>query len=186
MEIFSELLTKDYFVLFLVIGLGIALGNLRIKGISFDTSAVIFVAIFFGYLYNLYGIAFSVPPIIQSVGLVLFIYTIGMQAGPSFFSSFKEQGTKLIALAAITVITGGLTAVSISYIYNVDMNMMSGLLTGALTSTPGLAASIESSHSPLASIGYGIAYPFGVLGVILFVKLVFLLIQANNQKQNVG
>lgn len=183
MEIFSELLTKDYFVLFLVIGLGIALGNLRIKGISFDTSAVIFVAIFFGYLYNLYGIAFSVPPIIQSVGLVLFIYTIGMQAGPSFFSSFKEQGTKLIALAAITVITGGLTAVSISYIYNVDMNMMSGLLTGALTSTPGLAASIESSHSPLASIGYGIAYPFGVLGVILFVKLGPTLFRVNLKEE---
>ncbi|MGJ8761301.1 MAG: aspartate:alanine exchanger family transporter [Polaribacter sp.] len=171
MEFFLELLTKDYFVLFLVIGLGIALGNIRIKGISFDTSAVIFVAIFFGYLYNLNGITFNIPPIIQSVGLVLFIYTIGMQAGPSFFSSFKEQGAKLILLAGITVITGGITAVSISYIYDVDMNMMSGLLTGALTSTPGLAASIEASQSPLASIGYGIAYPFGVLGVILFVKL---------------
>ncbi|WP_178986558.1 aspartate:alanine exchanger family transporter [Winogradskyella helgolandensis] len=171
MEFFSELLTHDYFVLFLVIGLGIALGNIRIKGISFDTSAVIFVAIFFGYLYNLYGIDFSIPPIIQSVGLVLFIYTIGMQAGPSFFSSFKEQGVKLIALASITVITGGITAISISYIYDVDINMMSGLLTGALTSTPGLAASIEASRSTLASIGYGIAYPFGVLGVILFVKL---------------
>ncbi|WP_405610594.1 aspartate:alanine exchanger family transporter [Polaribacter sp. Asnod1-A03] len=171
MEFFSELLTKDYFVLFLVIGLGIALGNIKIKGINFDTSAVIFVAIFFGYLYNLYGIDFSIPPIIQSVGLVLFIYTIGMQAGPSFFSSFKEQGVQLIILAGITVITGGVTAISISYIYDVDMNMMSGLLTGALTSTPGLAASIEASQSPLASIGYGIAYPFGVLGVILFVKL---------------
>lgn len=183
MDIFSELLNKDYFVLFLVIGLGIALGNVRVKGINFDTSAVIFVAIFFGYLYNLYGITFSIPPIIQSVGLVLFIYTIGMQAGPSFFSSFKEQGTKLIALAAITVVTGGLTAVSISYMYHVDMNMMSGLLTGALTSTPGLAASIESSHSPLASIGYGIAYPFGVLGVILFVKLAPILFKANIKKE---
>lgn len=179
MELISDLLVKDYFVLFLVIGLGIALGNVRIKGIAFDTSAVIFVAIFFGYLYNLYGITFSIPPIIQSVGLVLFIYTIGMQAGPSFFSSFKEQGTKLIILAGITVLTGGITAVSISYFYDVDMNMMSGLLTGALTSTPGLAASIEASNSPLASIGYGIAYPFGVLGVILFVKLGPMLFRVN-------
>ncbi|WP_166386195.1 MULTISPECIES: aspartate:alanine exchanger family transporter [unclassified Polaribacter] len=183
MEFFLELLTKDYFVLFLVIGLGIALGNIRIKGISFDTSAVIFVAIFFGYLYNLNGITFNIPPIIQSVGLVLFIYTIGMQAGPSFFSSFKEQGAKLILLAGITVITGGITAVSISYIYDVDMNMMSGLLTGALTSTPGLAASIEASQSPLASIGYGIAYPFGVLGVILFVKLGPTLFRVNIKKE---
>ncbi|QXP80449.1 MULTISPECIES: aspartate:alanine exchanger family transporter [Winogradskyella] len=179
MGFISELLTKDYFVLFLVIGFGIALGNVRIKGISFDTSAVIFVAIFFGYLYNFYGVNFSIPPIIQSVGLVLFIYTIGMQAGPSFFSSFKENGAKLILLAGISVIAGGLTAISISYLYDVDMNMMSGLLTGALTSTPGLAASIEASGSPLASIGYGIAYPFGVLGVILFVKLGPLLFKVN-------
>jgi len=171
MDFITELVTKDYFVLFLVIGLGTALGNVRIKGISFDSSAVIFVAIFFGYLYDLYGVNFSIPPIIQSVGLVLFIYTIGMQAGPSFFNSFKEQGTSLLVLAGTTVLTGGITAVAISYIYDVDMNMMSGLLTGALTSTPGLAASIEASNSPLASIGYGIAYPFGVLGVILFVKL---------------
>ncbi|WP_179375360.1 aspartate:alanine exchanger family transporter [Winogradskyella wichelsiae] len=183
MELISELLTKDYFVLFLVIGFGIALGNVRVKGISFDTSAVIFVAIFFGYLYDLYDVTFNIPPIIQSVGLVLFIYTIGMQAGPSFFSSFKEQGAKLILLAGISVVAGGLTAISISYIYDVDMNMMSGLLTGALTSTPGLAASIEASGSPLASIGYGIAYPFGVLGVILFVKLGPSLFKVNIKKE---
>jgi len=186
MELITELLTKDYFVLFLVIGLGTALGNVQVKGISFDTSAVIFVAIFFGYLYNLYGVNFSIPPVIQSVGLVLFIYTIGMQAGPSFFSSFKEQGTTLLVLAGTTVLTGGITAVAISYIYDVDMDMMSGLLTGALTSTPGLAASIEASNSPLASIGYGIAYPFGVLGVILFVKLGPALFRVNmkNEEEN--
>ncbi|MGB5444349.1 MAG: TrkA C-terminal domain-containing protein [Psychromonas sp.] len=186
MELITELLTKDYFVLFLVIGLGTAIGNVRVKGISFDTSAVIFVAIFFGYLYNLYGVNFSIPPIIQSVGLVLFIYTIGMQAGPSFFSSFKEQGTTLLVLAGTTVVTGGITAVAIAYIYDVDMNMMSGLLTGALTSTPGLAASIEASNSPLASIGYGIAYPFGVLGVILFVKLapVLFRVDMKNEEEN--
>jgi len=171
MEIFKELITKDYFVLFLVIGLGIAIGKIKIKGIYFDLSAVIFVAIFFGYLYNSFGISFSLPPIIQKVGLLLFIYTIGMQAGPTFFSSFKDQGSKLLILAGTAVITGGIVAVSLSYIYGVDMKMMTGLLTGALTSTPGLAAAIEASRSPLASIGYGIAYPFGVLGVILFVKL---------------
>lgn len=171
MDFFMELITKDYFVLFLIIGLGIAIGKIKIKGIYFDLSAVIFVAIFFGYLYNSFGIVFSLPPIIQSVGLVLFIYTIGMQAGPSFFNAFREQGLKLIALAGVTVITAAIVSISISYIYGVDMKMMTGLLTGALTSTPGLAAAIESAHSPLASIGYGIAYPFGVLGVILFVKL---------------
>jgi len=178
-----ELVTKDYFVLFLVIGIGIAIGKIKIKGIYFDLSAVIFVAIFFGYLYHSFGIDFTMPKIIQSIGLVLFIYTIGMQAGPTFFSSFKEQGLKLIALAAVTVITGGIVAVSISYIYGIDMKMMIGLLTGALTSTPGLAAGIEASHSPLASIGYGIAYPFGVLGVILFVKLSPKILKVNLEKE---
>ncbi|MEN8137228.1 MAG: aspartate:alanine exchanger family transporter [Bacteroidota bacterium] len=171
MEILKELITTDYFVLFLIIGLGITIGKIKYKGIYFDLSAVIFVAIFFGFLYNSYGIEFNLPPIIQSIGLVLFIYTIGMQAGPSFFNAFREQGIKLIALAGITVISGALVAISISFIYDIDMAMMTGLLTGALTSTPGLAAAIEASHSSLASIGYGIAYPFGVLGVILFMKL---------------
>ena len=171
MDVLSSLLTKDYFVLFTVIAFGIGLGNIKIKGIKFDLSAVIFVAIFFGYLYNLYGITFTMPPIIQRIGLVLFIYTIGMQAGPSFFNSFKNQGSKLLILAATTVISGAIVAIIISYWFGVDMKMMTGLFTGALTSTPGLAAAIDASHSPLASIGYGIAYPFGVLGVILFVKL---------------
>lgn len=171
MELVQSLLLKDYFILFLVIGLGIAIGKIKVKGISFDLSAVIFVAIFLGYLYNTAGIDFTIPPIIQSVGLVLFIYTIGMQAGPSFFNAFKEQGAKLILLSGITVVSGGVIALIISMTYGVEMNMVTGLLTGALTSTPGLAAAIEASKSPLASIGYGIAYPFGVLGVILFVKL---------------
>ena len=183
MNLIKDLLTQDFFVLFLVIGLGIALGKLKIKGICFDLSAVIFVAIFFGYLYNLFGVKFEIPPIIQNVGLILFIYTIGMQAGPSFFNAFKEQGSKLIILAAVTVLSGAGVAILLSYIYGVDMKLMTGLLTGALTSTPGLAAAIQSSHSPLASIGYGIAYPFGVLGVILFVKLSPKLFRVSLEKE---
>lgn len=171
MDSILSLLTKDYFVLFLVIGLGIAVGKINIKGVKFDLSAVIFVALLFGYLYHVNHLKFSIPPIIQDVGLVLFIYTIGMQAGPSFFSSFKDQGVKFIALAVIIVLTGGALAAFFSFVYGLDMPMAIGLFTGALTSTPGLAAAIEASHSPLASIGYGIAYPFGVLGVILFVKI---------------
>ena len=171
MYLLLSLLTKNYFVLFLVIGLGIAVGKISIKGIKLELSAVIFVALFFGYLYNFYHINFVIPPIIQDVGLVLFIYTIGMQAGPSFFSAFKEQGVRLMALAAVIVLTGATIAVIISFAYGVDMRMMTGLFTGALTSTPGLAAAIEASKSPLASIGYGVAYPFGVLGVIIFIKI---------------
>jgi len=183
MDLIINLLTKNYFVLFLVIGLGIAVGKINIKGIKFELSAVIFVALLFGYLYDFYNIDFSIPPIIQDVGLVLFIYTIGMQAGPSFFSAFKEQGIKLLALAAVIVVTGGALAALFSLAYGVDMRMAIGLFTGALTSTPGLAAAIEATHSPMASIGYGIAYPFGVLGVILFIKISPKLFRVNLKKE---
>ncbi|MBN2637520.1 MAG: transporter [Bacteroidales bacterium] len=171
MDFFTQFFTRDYFVLFLIIALGIALGKVSFKGIKFDLSAVIFVALFFGYIFNYYHIALTIPPIIQKIGLVLFIYTIGMQAGPSFFGSFREQGFRFMSVAAVIVISGSLLAWAISVIWGVDLKLMTGLFTGALTSTPGLAAAIEASKSPVASIGYGIAYPFGVLGVILFVKI---------------
>lgn len=171
MESLLNLLSSDYMALFIIIGVGILLGNIEVKGISFGSSAVIFVAMFYGYFLNQQNIDFSISPIIQKMGLVLFIFTIGMQAGPSFFESFKSQGSKLIILAILSVVIGSITTIALSYLFGVDFKISVGLLTGALTSTPGLAAAIEASQSPLASIGYGIAYPFGVIGVILFVKL---------------
>jgi len=183
MDYLTNLLTEGYFVLFLVIGLGIMVGKINFRGVKFELSAVIFVALFFGYLYDHYHVHFVLPPIIQNVGLVLFIYTIGMQAGPSFFSAFKEQGVKLMALAAVIVITAAVMAVLISFSSGVDMALMTGLFTGALTSTPGLAAAIEASGSPLASIGYGVAYPFGVLGVILFIKISPKIFRVNIKKE---
>jgi len=183
MNYLIDLMTKGYFILFLVIGLGITVGKINFRGIKFGLSAVIFVALFFGYIFNLYHIRFALPPIIQNVGLVLFIYTIGMQAGPSFFSAFREQGIKLMTLAAIIVLTGAIIAIFISFAAGVGMPLMTGLLTGALTSTPGLAAAIEASGSPLASIGYGVAYPFGVLGVILFIKISPKIFRVDLQKE---
>ncbi len=171
LDFITRLLTNGYFVLFLVIALGIAAGKMNFKGVRFDLSAVIFVALIFGYFYHEFQVDFVLPPIIQDIGLVLFIYTIGMQAGPSFFSAFREQGIRLMVLAAIIVVTGAALAVGISFSSGISMPLMTGLFTGALTSTPGLAAAIEASGSPLASIGYGVAYPFGVLGVILFIKV---------------
>jgi len=171
MEFLLDFLSTDYIALFIIIGIGIFMGGIKIKGVSFDSSAVIFVAIFYGYWLNARGVEFQLPGIIQKIGLLLFIFTIGMQAGPSFFEVFKSQGAKLIILAVLSVVVGTITTALLSVGFDVDYKISVGLLTGALTSTPGLAAAIEASNSPLASIGYGIAYPFGVVGVILFVKL---------------
>lgn len=160
-----ELLTNIYFAFFLIVTLGFLLGRIKIKGISLDVSAVIFIALLFGH----FGVI--IPKDFQQIGLVLFIFTIGIQAGPGFFSSFKKHGKKLAILATTLILTAGLTTVGVVYLFDIDMNIGIGLLTGALTSTPGLAAAIDTTGSPLASIGYGVAYPFGVIGVILFVSL---------------
>ncbi len=160
-----EFLQLSYFALFVIICLGYIIGNAKFKGISLDISAIIFVALVFGH----YGVV--MPPIIEKIGLILFVYTIGIQAGPGFFDSFKKQGRTLVVMAAVVIISASALTYLAIILYDIEVPVAIGLLTGALTSTPGLAAAIESTGSTGVSIGYGIAYPFGVIGVILFVRL---------------
>jgi putative transport protein len=160
-----DFLTDNNFLLFVIIALGFLLGRINIKGISLGVSAVMFVALIFGH----YGL--EVPHTIQTIGLVLFLYTIGIQAGPGFFASFKKDGRRLAVLALGVMLTGGLISFVLISLLDVDANIAVGLFTGAMTSTPGLAAAIDVTGSPLASIGYTVAYPFGVIGVILFVRI---------------
>ncbi len=168
-----ELLSESYFILFIIICLGFIIGNLTFKGVSLDISAIIFVAIFFGYL------GYEIPPIIGQLGLILFIYTIGMQAGPGFFDSFRKQGRTLIWLTTIVIVSASIITFFTYHWGGIEMPVAIGLLTGALTSTPGLAAAIDVTNSPQISIGYSIAYPFGVIGVILFVRLYPKLLRIN-------
>jgi len=160
-----DLLSNSYFALFLIISLGFILGNIKIKGISLDVSAVIFIALIFGH----FGV--QIPRDFQYIGLVIFIFTIAIQAGPGFMQSFRKQGLTLLSLTFILVSLGLIISIVMSRLLDIEAVIGIGLFTGALTSTPGLAVAIDSTNSPLASIGYGIAYPFGVLGVILFVRL---------------
>lgn len=160
-----NLLSNSYVALFVIIALGYLLGRIKIKGLSLDVSAIIFVSLVFGH----YGIV--VPSDFQYLGLVLFIFTVGVQAGPGFFESFKKDGRALSLLTTLLIVVSGIVTVVLTLAFGIDKNIAIGLLTGALTSTPGLAAAIDYTNSPLASIGYGVAYPFGVIGVILFVRL---------------
>lgn len=157
--------TVTYFSLFIIIAIGFLIGRIKIRGISLDISAVIFVALLFGH----FGVI--IPSDFQEVGLVLFVFTIGLQAGPGFFRSFRSAGADLITVAILLVVIATGATIFTAWIFNLDFELAVGLFTGALTSTPGLAAAIDSTGSPMTSIGYGIAYPFGVIGVILFVKL---------------
>lgn len=162
---FTDLLHSSYFSLFLIVALGFMLGRIKIKGLSLDVSAVIFIALLFGH----FGVI--IPKELGNFGLVLFIFTIGIQAGPGFFDSFRSKGKTLIIITMLIISSACLTAVGLKYAFGIDTPSVVGLVAGALTSTPGLAVAIDSTNSPLASIAYGIAYPFGVIGVILFVKL---------------
>ena len=162
---FNDLLQSSYFSVFLIVALGFMLGRIKIKGLSLDVSAVIFIALAFGY----WGV--SIPKELGNFGLVLFIFTIGIQAGPGFFDSFRTKGKTLILITVLIIASACLTAIGLKYAFGIDTPSVVGLVAGALTSTPGLAVAIDSTQSPLASIAYGIAYPFGVIGVILFVKL---------------
>lgn len=159
-----ELLSNNYFALFLIVALGFIVGRIKLFGMSLDVSAVIFVALVFGH----YGIV--IPEDFQYLGLVLFIFTIGIQAGPGFFESFKKEGRQLASFATLLVVVAALITTAVVYIFKIDKNIAVGLFAGALTSTPGLAAAIDITGSPLASIGYGVGYPFGVIGVILFIR----------------
>jgi len=171
-----ELLSNSYFALFLIVALGFILGRIKVFGLSLDVSAVIFVALVFGH----YGIV--IPRDFQYLGLVLFIFTIGIQAGPGFFESFKKEGRQLASFAVLLISVAALISVAIITVFHVDSNIVVGLLTGALTSTPGLAAAIDYTGSPLASIGYGVGYPFGVIGVILFIRFLPKIIRVSVKK----
>ncbi len=174
-----ELLSNGYFALFLIVALGFIVGRIRIFGLSLDVSAIIFVALVFGH----YGVV--VPKDFQYLGLVLFIFTIGIQAGPGFFDSFRKEGRQLTLFATLLILTAALITVVVIEVFGVDTNVAVGLFTGALTSTPGLAAAIDSTGSPLASIGYGVGYPFGVVGVILFIRFLpkFLYLPVKNAEE---
>ena len=170
---FADLLNSSYFALFLIVALGFMLGRIKIKGLSLDVSAVIFIALLFGH----FGVV--IPKELGNFGLVLFIFTIGIQAGPGFFDSFRSKGKTLIIITMLIICSASLTAIGLKYLFGIDTPSVVGLIAGALTSTPGLAVAIDSTNSPLASISYGIAYPFGVIGVILFVKLLPKIMRVN-------
>ncbi len=160
-----DLLHNHIFLLLLITLLGTALGKISIKSFSLGTSGIIFVALAFGH----YGL--TLPKDFQTLGLVLFIYSVGLQAGPGFLYTLRSRGLRL-ALGSLGIIgLGFLTTLACALIFGFDAGTAAGLFAGALTSTPGLAVAVETAGSTSAPAAYGLTYFFGVTGVILFVQL---------------
>lgn len=161
------LLDQPLIALFAIIASGLLLGSITIKGINLGSSGVLFTALLAGHL------GYSIPGGIGTLGLVLFVYCVGIGAGGRFFASVAREGATLGKLALVIVASGGAITWAGAKLLDLPADLATGIFAGALTSTPALAAATEGLKDAASgvSIGYGIAYPFGVIGVVLFVQL---------------
>lgn len=175
-------------VVSLVITLGILLGKVKVKGISFGVTWILFVGIAAGH------IGFTVEPqtlnFIKEFGLILFVFSIGLQVGPGFISSLKEGGIKLVGCAVAIVLLGVATTYVIYLVTGTPMPTMVGVLSGAVTNTPGLGAAQQAYadatgiDDPTIALGYAVAYPLGVVGIILSMIFVRVATRVNFADEN--
>ena len=143
----NALLLNQFVVLFAILTIGSWLGQLSWRGISLGAAGVLFIALVFGH-FNL-----SVPKEIMDLGLLLFVYAVGLQAGPRFFRTFRRHGMRFVIIALATVGAGALAAIGVAYWLRLPYALASGLYTGALTCTPALAAATDAVGrlAPVAS-----------------------------------
>ena len=200
------------FVVFSVLLLGYALGRITIKGVSLGDAGVFIIALLFGALFfsvnadgDLLFAASSKPydfsaglTIVESLGLILFVTSVGYIAGPKFFGNFKKNFKSYVLLGLVIILAGGLSAVACVYAgelfgYGATIEsrdgfvaMIVGLLSGSLTSTPAFSAAkatVAPEFTGLVSVGHGIAYIFGVVGVVLFVQIIPKLSKVNMEEE---
>ncbi len=180
--------SNELMVVFCIAVLGYLLGSISIKGLSLGTSGILLVALVFGHFQ------LAVPGILKNAGLVAFVTAVGFIAGPGFFRSFKKSSLSFLFLGVIIILVGAGTCAAVIKLGGIDVDLAVGMMSGALTSTPGLAAAEEATAALAAdgvsnaSTGYGIAYPFGVLGVVLFVQLLpkFLRIDIDKERERLN
>jgi len=181
-------------LLFTVIGLGYLFGNIHVFGFKLGVAAVLFVGIAFSAIDP----RLSLPEYIYIIGLVLFVYAIGLSAGPGFFASFQKRGIRISLIAILILSSGAVVAGLIGKIMGLSAASTAGLNCGALTNTPALAAAVEAVKNLSAAlpperlefllnspvVTYGLAYPFGVFGVILWMFLFAKIYRIDFQREN--
>ncbi|MDE6041279.1 MAG: putative transporter [Muribaculaceae bacterium] len=200
MEIFSELLLPGHtsiastiLLYSFVIAAGIFIGKMKIGGVSLGVTFVLFAGILVGHFgYTVNG---EILKFVREFGLILFIFSIGLQVGPGFFSSFKKGGFALNGLAVLTIALNVVIVLCIYYFGNIkDISALVGVMSGAVTNTPGLAAAQQAvsqmadggAQANLMASGYAAAYPLGVVGIIVsmfVVKFIFRIKTEDEIKQ---
>lgn len=186
--LWGEGIAHTILVLAIVIAGGILLGKLKIKGVSLGVTWILFVGIVAGH----FGLTLHHDTLhfIKEFGLILFVFSIGLQVGPGFFSSFKDGGMKLVGCAVAIVLLGAATTYSIHLITGTPMPTMVGVMSGAITNTPGLGAAqqayfdVTGINDSNIALGYAVAYPLGVVGVILSMLAIRFIAQVNFTEEN--
>ncbi|WP_213794859.1 putative transporter [Klebsiella aerogenes] len=180
-------------VLALVAVVGLWIGNVKIRGVGFGIGGVLFGGIIVGHFVDQAGITLSSPMLhfIQEFGLILFVYTIGIQVGPGFFASLRVSGLKLNLFAILIVVLGGLVTAILHKLFNIPLPVVLGIFSGAVTNTPALGAGqqiLRDLGLPFdvvdqMGMSYAMAYPFGICGILLTMWLVRLFFRINVEKE---
>lgn len=176
-------------LLALVAVLGLWLGSFEFKGVGLGIGGVLFGGIAVGHFVHQNGITLDLHALqfVQEFGLILFVYSIGIQVGPGFFASLRQTGLRLNALAALLVLLGCAVAVGLHQLFAVPLPVVLGILSGAVTNTPSLGAGQQILHDlgatadGVSSMGmaYAVAYPFGICGILLAMWLLRLMFRVD-------
>lgn len=175
-------------LLALVAVIGLWIGHWKIKGVGFGVGGVLFGGIIVAHFTNQYGLKLDTHTLhfVQEFGLILFVYTIGIQVGPGFFSSLRRSGLKLNGFAFLIVLLGGITVVFIHKFADVPLDIILGIYSGAVTNTPSLGAGQQilselgmNSTTETMGMAYAMAYPFGICGILLTMWLIRLFFKVN-------
>lgn len=184
----GEGIAHTMLVLSLVIAVGVLLGKIKIAGVSIGVTWILFVGILAGHL----GMRVDSDTLhfIKEFGLILFVFSIGLQVGSGFFSSLKEGGLKMIGCGVAVVVLGVLTTYVIHLVTGTPLTTMVGVMSGAITNTPGLGAAQQAYldatgvSDPSIALGYAVAYPLGVVGIILSLLAIRFLTRVNFAEEN--
>lgn len=211
MEFFSNLISLGatptvLLMAFLVCFIGYALGAIKVKGLSLGTAGVFLFALLFGYLCTLPGLQ-NIPVLnkfymadaadtkitsfkfLSNIGLVLFVTSVGSIAGPKFFRDLKKNAKTYVPMGALIIVIGALVTVGFALIPGIGPAYATGVLSGALTSTPAFSAAkdtvteLAANQTGLVVLGQAVAYPFGVIGVVLFVQVMPRILKADLDKE---
>lgn len=185
--LFTEGIAQSVLILALVIATGIMLSKIKIAKISFGVTWILFAGITFSH----FGLKVDSHTLhfVKEFGLILFVYSVGLQVGPGFFSSFRKGGVKLNLLAVSIVFLGVITTLTIKELSGLPISTMTGILSGAITNTPGLGAAqqafidINGVNDPTIATGYAVAYPLGVIGIILSMIAIKAFFRINNSTE---